>query len=270
MTTQSPSQHPDTWNRIVDDYDRVSPDLMGKFTARALCDVDIPDGARAVDVAAGTGAMSVPLARKGVQVLATDFADEMLQRLAARARREQLPIETQLADGQDLHMVASESCDLATSSFGLIFFPDLDRGFAELYRMLRVGGRAIVIGWGDPMKNAGNAAIIAAIKAHLPGFAPPGTPEWMRLSSADTVKEHMERAGFHDIGVTLVTETWTVETNADLPRLLRSAPPLAQLFDKLGADETHAIAQTLGENLRAEYGAVAELPAEAWIAVGTR
>ena len=59
---------------------------------------------RFLDVAAGSGALSIPAARLGGQVLATDQSPVMLELLRARAGKEKLNIETRVMDGQALEL----------------------------------------------------------------------------------------------------------------------------------------------------------------------
>jgi len=55
---------------------------------------------RFLDVAAGTGALSIPAARLGAQVMATDISPAMVKRLNARAREEGLPnLDARVMDG---------------------------------------------------------------------------------------------------------------------------------------------------------------------------
>jgi 2-polyprenyl-3-methyl-5-hydroxy-6-metoxy-1,4-benzoquinol methylase len=69
-----------------------------------------------VDVAAGSGALSIPAARIGVQVLATDQSSVMLDLLHQRAGKEGLSIETRVMDGHALELEGG-SFDLAGSQF---------------------------------------------------------------------------------------------------------------------------------------------------------
>ena len=92
-----------SWDRIAPGYDRTNtPTQMwlgneGLRRARLL-----GAGMRFLDVAAGSGALSIPAARIGAEVLATDQSPVMLELLAKRARAEGLKIETRVMDGEAL------------------------------------------------------------------------------------------------------------------------------------------------------------------------
>ena len=106
-------------------------------------------GMRFLDVAAGSGALSIPAARLGAQVLATDQSPVMLELLGARARKEGLDIETRVMDGHALEL-GDNSFDRAGSQFGVMLFPDMAKGIREMVRVIKLGGRALVHAYGDP------------------------------------------------------------------------------------------------------------------------
>jgi demethylmenaquinone methyltransferase/2-methoxy-6-polyprenyl-1,4-benzoquinol methylase len=106
-------------------------------------------GQRALDVCAGTGDLALELARRGARVTAADFCREMVARGATRARRARLPVEFVVADALALPF-ASESFDAATIAFGLRNLVDPGRGLREMARILRPGGRLVVLEFAQP------------------------------------------------------------------------------------------------------------------------
>ena len=100
-------------------------------------------GGRALDVATGTGDLAVELAsRVGPEgtVVGCDFSDSMLEQ--ARAKAPQL--EWEWANALELPY-PDASFDAATVGFGARNFSDLDRGLAEMARVVRPGGRVVVL-----------------------------------------------------------------------------------------------------------------------------
>jgi SAM-dependent methyltransferase len=79
-------------------------------------------------------------------VTCTDLVPELLERAEARARAEQVPLRTDVADAQQLPYPDS-FFDVVTSTFGAMFAPDQERTAAELLRVLRPGGRLGMANW---------------------------------------------------------------------------------------------------------------------------
>jgi 2-polyprenyl-3-methyl-5-hydroxy-6-metoxy-1,4-benzoquinol methylase len=88
------------WDKIAPGYDRTNTPTQKWLGNEGLRRAKVRAGMRFLDVAAGSGALSIPAARLGAQVLATDLSPVMLELLRARARTEGLDIETRVMDGR--------------------------------------------------------------------------------------------------------------------------------------------------------------------------
>ena len=106
MTTQEHEQTRAAWDKIAAGYDEFVTATHMELGNEGLRRADLRPGMRFLDVAAGSGALSIPAARLGAQVLATDQSPVMLERLSARARDEGLPGPGQ--ELQYLHVVRAE------------------------------------------------------------------------------------------------------------------------------------------------------------------
>ncbi|HEY6168384.1 MAG TPA: bifunctional demethylmenaquinone methyltransferase/2-methoxy-6-polyprenyl-1,4-benzoquinol methylase UbiE [Verrucomicrobiae bacterium] len=128
-------------------------------------------GKRALDLCCGTGDVAFALARAGCEVTGLDFSAEML---AVAERRATADGDPQIAnckfirgDAQKLP-ISDKSFDIVTISYGLRNLADLDRGLAEMKRVLKSGGRALVLDFGKP----DNAAMRALYFGYLRWFVP--------------------------------------------------------------------------------------------------
>ena len=139
MTTQVPEQTRAAWDQIAAGYDAFVTPTHLWLGNEGLRRAGLRPGMRFLDVAAGSGALSLPAARLGARVLATDLSPAMLERLKARARQEGLDIETRVMDGQALEL-EDNTFDLAGSQFGVMLFPDMPRGLREMVRVTKPGG----------------------------------------------------------------------------------------------------------------------------------
>src|ERR1041385_1691174 len=125
-------------------WERASAE-MGKNVTDALVEYANPQpGEHVLDVACGTGAPSLKVARRvgpSGNVVATDLSDEPLKIAAERARERRLNnIRFERADVHQLPYPDS-FFDLITCRFGAMFFKDLPQALSEMKRVLKPGGR---------------------------------------------------------------------------------------------------------------------------------
>ncbi len=253
MSVVSRDQVPENWGVIASEYELAFEGLSAQYAEHVLQLLGLEPGERVIDVAAGTGAFGLLAARAGAKVLATDFAPGMVARLRERIAADRLSnISAEVMDGQAL-AVSDGSFDAAVSVLGLIFFPDIAKGLAELRRALRPGGRAAVVCWSDPGELALMTLVVRAIGRVVPGFqAPSALPTWARLGGAGPLSDTLLRAGFSDVAVTTSPGTLKVQSpDVFWASFTRSAPPLVYLFEGLGPERTRAVGREYMNLLRA-------------------
>ena len=155
-----------------------------QLVGESLCEaVDVAAGWRVLDVAAGNGNASLAAARRGCEVVATDYVDELLQGARRRAEAEGLPLETRVADAENLpHDDAS--FDAVLSTFGVMFTPNPERAAGELLRVCKSGGRIGLANWSPSGFIGGMFKIIGA---HVP--PPAGVPSPMAWGTEERLNE---------------------------------------------------------------------------------
>jgi SAM-dependent methyltransferase len=127
------------------DYAVIGTSLQ--IVGESLCEaVDVASGQRVLDVAAGNGNASLAAARRGCEVTAADYVDELLEGARRRAASEGLTIDTRQADAEALPF-PDASFDVVLSTFGVMFSPNQERAAAELLRVCRPGGRIGLANW---------------------------------------------------------------------------------------------------------------------------
>jgi demethylmenaquinone methyltransferase / 2-methoxy-6-polyprenyl-1,4-benzoquinol methylase len=108
---------------------------------------------RVLDLAAGTGDLTLAIARRGrpAEVLSTDFVPEMLDIARPKAAAYDGPtkITFQVQDAQALTL-PDESFDVVTVGFGVRNLPDRAANFREVLRVLKPGGRYLVLEFSTP------------------------------------------------------------------------------------------------------------------------
>jgi SAM-dependent methyltransferase len=234
-------------------------------------------GMRFLDVAAGSGALSIPAARLGAQVLATDQSPVMLKLLRARARQEGLTIETRVMDGHALEL-DDNSFDMAGSQFGVMLFPDMPKGISEMVRVVKPGGRVLMTVYGDPHKIEFFGFFVAAIQTVRPDFnGPPMDPPPLpfQLQDPERLRKELATAGLKDIKVETITETTEFQTGKELWDWLVWSNPLVEMLLgslNLTSDERGVIQQALEKMVRerASGSGPAKLTNPINIGVGTK
>lgn len=265
MTAQTPppktaqQQEQAAWERIADGFDRFATPFTLALGEQALRTAGLRPGMRFLDVAAGTGALAIPAARLGAQVTATDYSAAMVRRLDARARADGLTqVESSVMDGMALEL-PDDTFDMAGSQNGVSLFPDMERGLAELVRVLKPGGRALLVAFGTPPLGAEFIAyFIGSLRAAVPGFEPPPTdppPPPFRLADRDRMRAALTGAGLSDVRVE--TMDWHIEVRSaeHLWELTTSSNPIAARM-VAGLTEQHEAAarQVLDGMLRERSG----------------
>src|SRR6187549_3020276 len=129
------------WTLVAEGYQETTSTYLEVISVAALNLVGFDESTEVGDVACGPGTTALLLAPNVQRIACVDFSEGMLARLRLNIAAAGLSnIDVHQADGQALPF-PRESFDLAISMFGLMFFPDRARGFSELCRVLRPGGR---------------------------------------------------------------------------------------------------------------------------------
>ncbi|MBF5046594.1 class I SAM-dependent methyltransferase [Aggregicoccus sp. 17bor-14] len=251
MPEPSPLAVPEPWNLIVDGYVDFNVPLFERYAADALRLARLQPAERVLDVAAGPGTLSL-LAARTAQVSALDFSPAMVERLRARAEAARAQVEARVGDGMALPY-ADASFDAAFSMFGLMFFPDRGRGFAELARVLRPGGRAVVSAWVSVTRVPHMLAFFGALREEVPGL--PMNDPHAPLSEPSDFEREMGAAGFVHLQVQEVVHAVDLpSTEALFQGMVRSAAPVAIMAQRLGEAKWRALAPALLSRMQAQLG----------------
>ena len=259
------------WTDLVAEYEALVEPFTQQYARAALEMVaGIRPGTRVLDVAAGTGALSLLAAEAGARVLATDLSPGMVARLSQRL--EAFPrCSVLLMDGQALD-VADGAFDATFSMFGVMLFPDWRRGLQELARTTRPGGHGCVAVWQGSSGAGPTVLLVEAMRSAFPDKESPALPEGMAvLSRPGTLASEMAAVGFDDVEVRAVKGTWIWLAASDLvsaaDRLFRLVPDYAAL----GPTERDRLRPALREAAeRYAAGGVVRVPSLALVAVGQR
>jgi SAM-dependent methyltransferase len=190
----------DHWVEHAERYESINP-AYGLALSDALA-FRVDD--QVVDVGCGTGRSTREIARvtTGGGVLGVDLSGRMLERAAAVATAEGLTnVRFEQADAQ-VHPFPAGAFDVATSTFGAMFFADPVAAFANIARSMRADARLGLLAWRELGANEWLCEIRGALAAgrDLP-MPPPGMPGPFGLADPTHVRQVLASAGFVDIEI---------------------------------------------------------------------
>ena len=141
------------FDRIAPSYDRLnhllSLDVDRLWRRRAIREITDGSALRVLDVACRTGDSTVAIARalpEGGRVVGSDISEQMMRFVMDKARAAGVAerVSVELADAENLPY-ADASFDRVTCAFGVRNFEHKERGLAEMYRVLKPGGRLVIL-----------------------------------------------------------------------------------------------------------------------------
>lgn len=244
----------EAWDRIADGYDRYVAPREAELASEALALVELSPGERFLDVAAGTGGLSLPAARLGADVLATDWSATMIERLTDRARAEGLSnVKERVIDAHALEL-DDGTFDVTASQFGVMLVPDQERALREMVRVTRPGGRVMLIAYGAPDELEFLGLFLSALKAVAPEF--PGIPDdpsplEFQVADPDVLRRRLEGAGLRDVEVFQTAERPAFRSGQEFWDWAYYGNPIGgQLVDDLTEDQRATMRRILDGMLR--------------------
>jgi ubiquinone/menaquinone biosynthesis C-methylase UbiE len=266
----------EAWDAIADGYDRYVAPQEVALANEALTLVGLQPGERFLDIAAGTGGLSLPAARLGARVVATDWSPAMIARFEARAREEGLSdAEGRVMDCHELQF-EDDTFDITGSQFGVMLVPDQARALREMVRVTKPGGHVLVIAYGAPTELDFLQLFIGALRAVVQDFS--GLPEdppplEFQVSDPAVLRQRLIEAGVQNPGITTSAERPVFRSGQEMwDWVLNGNPIPGFLLADLNEEQRATIRQVLGGMLRERSGGTGQavLSNKVHIAIGTK
>lgn len=269
----------DQWQAAAEAWYRWSPTLnqwLGKATDKMLEMMNVSNGQRILDIAAGAGEQSITAAKKvgpSGYVLATDISANILDYAGQMAQQAGLKnIETKVMDGENLEL-DDETFDAVISRVGLIYFPDQQKALKEMLRVLKPGGKIGAIVYSTPEKNKFFSVPVSIIRnrAKLPPPLP-GQPGPFSLGAEGVIEKAFSQAGFKNIKTELVDSPLQLSTAAECVRFEKeSFGALHQMMSGLSEQEKASVWEEIESELQKfESGNKFTGPCEMLVATGKK
>jgi ubiquinone/menaquinone biosynthesis C-methylase UbiE len=232
------------WSRQAEHYDS----LVGQMTRQAvdtlLVAVNPWPGAKLLDIASGPGYVAAEAARRGLDAIGVDIADNMVN----EARRRFAGVKFDLADAENLEY-ADLSFNAVTCAFGMLHFPRPGKAVAEAYRVLRSDGRFAFSVWCGPTKAKVLTLIADTVQRHADSSVVlPAGPGTFALSDPWVLTALMEAAGFENVGIEEVCCFFApTSPSAVFDMMRKSMVRATYVYDRQSADVKRRIEQAINE-----------------------
>ncbi len=205
------------------------------FVAR----LGLQPGERVLDVACGTGNLTLPAARGGAEVTGLDIAANLLVTARARAAVEGLTLRLDEGNAEALPY-DDGAFDTVISMFGAMFAPRPERVAAELLRVVRPGGRIVMANWTP------DCFIGDMLRAHTALVPPPsGVPSTLLWGDDTAVRERFAGAAQVTLTRRVIGFTFPVAPAGVAELFRRWYGPTVRTFEALDAEGRARLMESL-------------------------
>ncbi|MDO0930957.1 class I SAM-dependent methyltransferase [Streptomyces sp. DG2A-72] len=206
----------------------VLDELLRPYEDLLVEAVSAERGGRVLDVGCGTGSTTLAVARRlgpAGHCVGIDISEPMITAARARVEREGTPASFIHADAQE-HPFEPATFDTVISRFGVMFFNDSVRAFANLRRAARDGGELRCIAWRGPAENPFMTTAERAAAPFLPNLPArrPDQPGQFAFADRDRVQRILEESGWTGIDIRPIDVECTLPESELVPYFTRFGP----------------------------------------------
>lgn len=256
----------------AENYDKyLGPVLFepyGKFVASHINAANITT---VLELAAGTGRVTGYLREAlpaETQLWATDLSNDMLS--IAERKLGADGINYSVEDIQNLSF-ADNSFGLVVCQFGMMFLPDKQKGFNEIYRVLKPGGRLLCLTWDSTAKNPLFGLLIDELM--LPYFEGEDTARFFvpfSLHDPEQLARWLKNAGFKSVNTETVALQSGPATLDDIEVGVYKIHPLGKAMRDKDQEAYKVVGQKFREEVGKRYGDMVSFPMSALLTVGVK
>lgn len=223
---------------IPEHYDKyLGPLIFEEYSIDLANRLNLPNSGSMLEVAAGTGLATRHLRSalpSDATITVTDLNEPMLD-IAKSKFKDKSNMEFQTADATDLPF-EDGLYDAVVCQFGIMFFPDKQKGVNEAFRVLKPGGEYLFSVWDSYEKNT----LIKLVNDTLVNMFPDNPPAFLDVPlgyyNIDEIKRILENAGFGDIEVAILPRTIRTDSPENAPLGFIMGNPLSLQIPELGGD----------------------------------
>ena len=186
------------WDKAAGYYERFWMQQLAPAQQRMLSLAGLSPGEKVLDVACGTGLVALPAAaavHPGGELAGTDISQNMVEAARAKAGEEGVGNARFLRMDAERLEFHNECFDVALCALGLMYFPNPVDSLREMYRVLKPGGRASAVVWGERSR-CGWAAIFPIVDARVESEV---CPMFFQLGTGANLEHAFSAAGFRGV-----------------------------------------------------------------------
>jgi ubiquinone/menaquinone biosynthesis C-methylase UbiE len=206
-----------TFNAAADSYANPILSYWNRFGQNTIDRLQLQPGDRVLDVCCGSGASVIPAAVKVAttgSVLGVDLAESLLDLGRKKSQQQKLSnIEFRCCDFSSLGL-PDRSFDAVVCVFGIFFLPDMAASVAELWRMLRPGGKLAITSWGARMFEPATTKFWQTIESERPDLYRQ-VPPWQSINDKTSLKSLLRLGGATNVEVFAETDSHKLTTSED-------------------------------------------------------
>lgn len=219
------------WDLAADDYETLWQSQLAAAQTRLLERVSLQAGEQVLDVACGTGLVTLRAAQsvgQRGQVIGVDLSARMVQAAERRAQARGLRhVRFERMDAEQLTLPEA-SVDAALCAFGLMYLPAPEQALAALVRVLRPGGRMGLAVWGERAR-CGWSALFPIVDAEV---ATEVCPLFFRLGQSDTLARLCADAGAAPVQTERINTTLLYASGDEACRAAFAGGPVALAWSR--------------------------------------
>jgi len=256
------------WDRAAEDYERHWRQQIEPSQRRLLEMADLQPGECLLDVACGTGLITIPAALAvGPEgdVVGTDISEVMVEMSARRVDELGLTNASfERMDAEELRF-RDDTFDVALCGLGMMYVPDPVAAMREQLRVLRPGGRAVSAVWGE-RRNCGWADIFPIVDARVSSDV---CPMFFQLGTGDAQAITFEMAGFTGIRSERISTLMHYDTAEEACAAAFAGGPVALAYSRFDEDtRAEAHAEYTASIRPYKNGAGYDIPGEFVVTIG--
>jgi SAM-dependent methyltransferase len=240
---------------IPENYDQgLGPIIFADYAADIARRTAARGPKRVLETAAGTGIVTRrlrDLLPATVQLTASDLNPPMLE-VAKTKFREEEQVEFLPADATQLPF-EDNSFEAVVCQFGVMFYPDKPKSFAEAFRVLKPGGQYLFNVWDAHRYNPFGRIAHEVVSSFFPSDPPQFWSVPFSYPLIDPIKEVLIEAGFGEIGIAVIQLEKVIPELTAFARAAIYGNPTADQITSRGG-EPDKVVEALAEAFRGEFG----------------